>query len=417
MKIAVIGAGISGITAAYLLGRQHEVTLFERHHTIGGHTNTIMVDDPDGALPVDIGFIVCNPRTYPNFYRLLESWGVSLRDSDMSFGFSCERSGIGYVGPSISEFLRKPMNLLNPKILGMIREQRRFNRTASADLAAGRIGDETLGDYLDRLGVSRFFIEHYLVPIAASVWSSPDGDMLQFPAVTFIQFFKNHGLLDLRHRPTWQTLIGGSHSYLKAFAAQFRGTIRTETPIESITRADDSVTVQIENAADERFDHVVLATHADITLALLRDATDEERTSLSTWEYHRNLVQLHTDESVMPADRRLWASWNYHRRAKTETDAPVAITYSMNRLQGLRSQREYLVSLNAKHLVDPSRVIYEIEYTHPGYTPRSIAAQETLRGLNGQRRTSFCGAHMRYGFHEDGVVSALDAVKQFGVTL
>lgn len=417
MKIAVVGAGISGITAAYLLGRAHEVTLFERHHAIGGHTNTIMVDDPDGPLPVDIGFIVCNPRTYPNFYRLLAEWGVSLRDSDMSFGFACERTGLGYVGPGISEFLRKPLNLLNPKILGMIREQRRFNRTASADLEAGRIGEVALGDYLKQLGVSRFFIDHYLVPIAASVWSSPDGDMLQFPAVTFIQFFKNHGLLDLRHRPTWQTLIGGSHSYLKAFTERFNGTVRTATPIESITRSEDSVTVRTESGGDEHFDHVVLATHADITRSLLRDASEEERTALSAWEYHRNLVQLHTDESVMPADRRLWASWNYHRRAKSDVDAPVAITYWMNRLQGLKSQRQYLVSLNAKHLVDPSRVIYEIEYSHPGYTPQSIAAQDTLRGLNGTRRTSYCGAHMRYGFHEDGVVSALDAVKPFGVKL
>ncbi|MHC5026595.1 MAG: NAD(P)/FAD-dependent oxidoreductase [Planctomycetota bacterium] len=417
MKIAVIGAGISGITAAYLLGKQHDVTLFERDASIGGHTNTIMVADEQGPLPVDTGFIVCNPRTYPLFYRLLDEWDVRLRDSDMSFGFYCESSRLGYVGPALREFMRKPSNLLQPRLLGMFREQRRFNKRARADLAAGAIGDITLDAYLERVGASRFFIDHYLVPLAASVWSSPDSDMRRFPALTFIQFFQNHGMLDLSDRPTWQTVVGGSHAYLDAFQTRFAGEIRTDTPVESVARGERGVTVRVTGREASRFDRVVLATHADVSLGMLADACDDERSALTAWTYHVNTAQLHTDESVMPADRRLWASWNYHRRADADPHAPVAITYSMNRLQGLRTNREYLVSLNAASLVDPEHVIYSVDYTHPGYTPQSIEAQAKLRDLNGTRHTYFCGAHIRYGFHEDGVASALDVTKHFGVEL
>lgn len=415
LKVAVVGGGIGGIAAAHYLAPHHEVTLFERNPAIGGHTCTIMVDDPGGPLPVDIGFIVCNERTYPRFYKLLAEWGVERRDSDMSFGFSCAATGLGYVGPSASEFLRKPSNLLNLRLIRMLLEQRRFGRRARADLESGALADIALGTYLERVGVSPFFVDTYLIPIAASVWSSPDRDMLAFPALTFIRFFENHGLLDLSERPMWQTIVGGSHSYLRAFEHHFKGRVETGASVESVSRSETGVTLHIAGRAPQGFDRVVMATHADVTLALLADASDEERDALSSWTYHQNLVQLHTDAGVMPDDRRLWASWNYRRRADATAGDPVAITYSMNRLQGLPTDVDYLVTLNGGDHVDPSKVIHEVEFAHPGYSVESIRAQEQLRSLNGTRGTYYCGAHMRYGFHEDGVASAADVAASMGI--
>ncbi|MFT5423852.1 MAG: putative NAD/FAD-binding protein [Phycisphaerales bacterium] len=417
LNIAVIGAGIAGITSAYLLAKKHKVTLLERNGYVGGHTNTIPVAEDGRVLPVDTGFIVCNPKTYPTFYRLLAQWGVPLRDSDMSFGFSCDKTSVGYAGPEIREFLRKPSNLLNPRLLGMIRTQRRFNRRAAADLESGMLAGLSLGEYLQKIGVSSFFIEHYLVPLAAAVWSSPDADIDRFPAETFIRFFANHGLLDLRDRPTWQTVVGGSSAYIKAFRAQFRGRVFTDSPVQSVDRDADGVSVTLGNRDTTRYDHVVLATHADESLSLLADPTDAERSALSSWSYQDNHVQLHTDPAVMPPDQRLWASWNYRRHSKTDVAAPVNITYYMNRLQGLQSANNYFVSLNSKRLVDPDKVIYSVDYTHPAYTSRSIDAQKRLRSMNGTHNTWFCGAYMRYGFHEDAVVSAADVAGHFGITI
>ncbi len=417
LKIAVIGAGIAGITSAYLLSKKHKVTLFERNSYIGGHTNTIPVAEDGRVLPVDTGFIVCNPKTYPKFYRLLAEWGVQLRDSDMSFGFSCDKTKVGYAGPEMREFLRKPSNLLNPKLLGMIRSQRRFNRQAADDLEQGNLNGLTLGEYLQHIGASSFFIEHYLTPLAAAVWSSPDADIAQFPAETFIRFFANHGLLDLRNRPTWQTVVGGSSAYIKAFQSQFSGEIFTDSPAQSVDRDPEGALVTLKNGKTARFDHVVFATHADESLALLGDPTDAERSALTAWSYHQNRVQLHTDPTVMPPDRRLWSSWNYRRHDLADTTEPVKITYFMNRLQGLQSSTNYFVSLNSTGLVDPAKVIYAVDYKHPAYTSQSVDAQDQLRSLNGTGNTWFCGAYMRYGFHEDGVVSASEVADRFGITL
>ncbi len=421
LNIAVIGAGIAGITSAYLLAKKHRVTLFERNSYVGGHTNTIAVSERDQGeprvLPVDTGFIVCNPKTYPTFYRLLAEWGVQLRDSDMSFGFSCDETRVGYSGPEMREFLRKPSNLLSPKLLGMIRTQRKFNQRAADDLERGNLTGLTLGEYLKRIGVSSFFIEHYLTPLAAAVWSSPDADIGQFPAETFIRFFANHGLLDLRDRPTWQTVVGGSSAYIKAFRAQFHGDIFMESPAQNVERDGDGVSVTLKDGQTSRFDHVVLATHADESLALLGDPTEAERSALSAWSYHDNHVQLHTDESVMPEDRRLWSSWNYRRTSQTDTAAPVNITYYMNRLQGLQTENNYFVSLNSKECVDPAKVIYAVDYKHPAYTSRSVDSQKHIRSMNGKRNTWFCGAYMRYGFHEDAVASAAAVASEFGVAI
>lgn len=417
LNIAVVGGGIAGITAAYLLSKKHTVTLFERNQYVGGHTNTISVPEDDHVLPVDTGFIVCNPKTYPTFYRLLAEWGVSLRDSDMSFGFQCDQTGVGYAGPEIREYIRKPSNLLNPKLLWMIRTQRRFNRCAANDLENGTLKDLSLGAYLKKIGINEFFIDHYLIPLAASVWSSPDADMSRFPAETFIRFFSNHGLLDIRKRPTWQTIVGGSSAYIRAFRAQFRGSVCTDSPVQSIRREQGGAWVTLENQETERFDHVVLASHADESLGMLDDATDAEQAALSAWSYQDNHVQLHTDHTVMPKDRRLWSSWNYRRQLKTDSASPVNITYYMNRLQGLRTSTDYFVSLNSKQIVDPEKIIYSVDYTHPAFTSRSIESQQAIRALNGTHNTWFCGAYMRYGFHEDAVVSANEVADHFGVSI
>lgn len=417
INIGVIGAGIAGITAAYLLAKKHKVTLIERNDYVGGHTNTISVSDNDRELPVDTGFIVCNPKTYPTFYRLLEEWGVQLRDSDMSFGFMCDQTGVGYSGPEMREFLRKPSNLLNLKLLGMIRAHRKFNRRAAKDLENGSLRGLSLGEYLLRIGASSFFIDHYLIPLAASVWSSPDADIDRFPAETFIRFFSNHGLLDLRDRPTWQTVVGGSSAYIKAFRSKYQGDIITESPVRSVERQANGIAVILSNNESMMFDHVVLASHADESLKLLSDPSDEEQSALGSWEYQDNHIQLHTDSSVMPSDRRLWSSWNYRRLSRQDQNAPVNITYYMNRLQGLQTDNNYFVSLNSKHHIDPLKVIYAVDYTHPAYTSESIESQRQLRSINGARNTWYCGAYMRYGFHEDAVVSAVDVASHFGITI
>ena len=406
MKIAVIGGGIGGIASAWLLAKRHDVTMFEQDERIGGHTNTIAVEEDSGTVPVDTGFIVCNRLNYPVFYGLLNEWGISLRDSDMSFGFSCVRTGLGYVGPSLRDFAKCPRNLINPRFWGLVRSQRRFARRALASLESGDLGDMPLGVYLDELGMDEFFINNYLIPLAASVWSSPDNDMLDFPAATFLRFFDNHGMIRVRNIPRWQTVVGGSCAYVEKFKSLFPGKILKGMPVESVSRHEDRVDIKPLGGEMMSFDHVVLAAHADQSLAMLADPSSVERQALSTWKYHSSSIVLHTDPSVMPRDRRLWASWNYRRPADAAPGDPVPITYYMNRLQGLKSSRDYLVSLNLQTPVDPSCVIYKINYTHPAYVPACIDAQKQLRSLPVERRTHFCGGYMGYGFHEDAAASA-----------
>jgi uncharacterized protein len=418
LRIAVVGGGIAGITAAYLLAKRHQVTLFERNNYVGGHTNTITVNDgAGGEVPVDTGFIVCNPKTYPLFYRLLGEWGVSLRDSDMSFGYFCECTGLGYVGPSLREFAGQFVNFLSPAFLGMIIEQRRFNRRALSDLAEGTVGSVTLGTYLDRIGASRYFKDNYLLPLAAAVWSSPDVGMLEFPAGVFLRFFKNHGMLDLGERPTWQTVEGGSQAYVRAFAAKFQGELLVNAAVRTVQREAGHILVHCEGGAARTFDCVVLAAHADESLALLESPSDAERSLLSAWGYHRNRTVLHTDATMLPSNRKLWASWNYYRRTTAAPDAPVPITYYMNRLQGLTSKVDYMVTLNANDRINPASVIYSVDYTHPAYSFRSIEAQRQLRELNGTQSTYFCGSYLGHGFHEDAVASAVEVAGKLGVTL
>lgn len=418
MNILVIGGGIAGITASYILSRQHSITLLERNNYVGGHTNTRLVSDPaNPELAVDTGFIVCNSRNYPNFYRFLDQLGVSRQDSDMSFGFACERTGLQYMGPSWTEFVKAPGNLLRPKFLLMVLEQQRFNRRALADLDSGNLGEVPLGEYLNRVGTSQYFFENYLAPLIGSIWSAPDSNALEFPALSFLTFFRNHGMLELRTRPQWQTVVGGSQSYVRAFLKGFRGRIRTNAPAISIRRIESGVELIGEGCEPERYDKVVVATHADEALKLLQDPSDEEQKALSSWSYSSNRTVLHTDSKVLGPNRRLWAAWNYHRRRNARSDAPVSITYYMNKLQRLNAARDYFVTLNCSSEIDPACVLYETVYTHPIYTPQSPESQRMLQQLNGTRHTFFCGAYMRYGFHEDAVWSAVEVARLFNQEL
>ena len=401
-----------------MLSRAHEVSLFERNSYLGGHTNTIVIPEgPDAGTPVDTGFIVCNPRNYPNFYRLLDELGVARRDSDMSFGYFDPESGFGYTGPAIREFIRQPGNFIRPVFLRMAWDQCRFNRRALADLAAGAVGAVTLGEYARRLGVSADFIRHYLVPLAASIWSSPDTSVLDFPAITFLTFFRNHAMLNLGDRIVWQTVVGGSHAYIAAFRRIFPGRLELADPVRSIRRTGSGAVVRRSTGVEESFDAVVLGVHADEALALLEDPSPEERRALGAWRFHTNRTVLHTDTSVLPPRRSLWAAWNYCRRAGDAGDAPVGITYWMNRLQGLRTERDYCVTLNDPGRIDPRHIVYETVYTHPEYTSGSVAAQGELRRLNGTNRTWFCGAWLGYGFHEDGCAAGLAVARGFGLDL
>jgi len=338
---------------------------------------------------------------------LLVEWGVDLRDSDMSFGFSCEKTALGYTGPSVREFLRKPGNLLNPQLIGMIRQQRRFNRLALRDLQAGSLGEMTLGYYLGRIRARDFFINNYLLPLSASVWSSPDTGMLDFPAETFLRFFDNHGLLQLSQFPRWQTVVGGSQAYVRAFRSKFSGTIMTNALVDQVERTPDGITIRIADGRTHACDRVVLASHADESLRMLAEPSRAEQELLGTWKYHHNPTVLHTDTSVMPSDTRLWASWNYRTGRNAGRDE----------LPEGGTNKQYLVSLNLQEPVASGAEIYSVDYTHPAYTPEAVAAQPRIRAMNGTNHTFYCGSYLGYGFHEDAVRSAVDVAEHFGVSL
>ncbi|MDX9835544.1 MAG: FAD-dependent oxidoreductase [Desulfobulbus sp.] len=409
-KIAVIGGGVAGIVAAHLLQQRYHVTLFEQNDYLGGHTHTVTVPDgTDAGTGVDTGFIVFNEATYPLFIAFLEELGVASRATEMSFGLHCRESGFTYAGNDLNGVFAQRSNVLSPRFYRFLFEIGRFCRQAETDLAA----DEDLGtlaDYLARHRFQPFMVANYLAPMAAAIWSTPAGGVTAFPARSFLRFFKNHGLLDLRHRPRWRTVAGGSHSYVRAFSDRFCGTIRLDCPIETVLRSDDGVQLQFAHGPAEQFDAAVFATHADQTLGLLAEPTAEESRLLGAWRYEKNSTLLHTDTSVLPPAQRAWACWNFRRETSDCAEHPVFVTYSMNLLQGLRTERHYLVTLNPPSGCVESQVLARMDYHHPLFTNASMASQAALPLLNGVRRTWFCGSYFGYGFHEDAVRSAHHAV-------
>lgn len=411
MRIVVIGSGIAGLLAARRLSEQHEVTVFEAGPWIGGHTNTVTVEEAGREVRVDTGFIVHNTRNYPAFTALMDELGCRTQDSDMSFSVQSSRTGLEWKG-STEQTLRalfaQRRNLLRPSFLRMIRDILRFNREAPRDLAPAP-DTLTLGDYLQSQRYSRAFIDDYVVPMGAAVWSAIPRMLLRFPARYFVQFFANHGFLQLQDRPTWRVLSEGSSSYVAPLVAPFRERIHTRTPVRSLARRSEGVEVCIDDAAPLRFDAAVVATHSDQALRLLADPTPAEEAVLGAIPYQANDTVLHTDARMMPASRRAWASWNYHVPASD--DQAATVTYHMNPLQSLDGPVDYFVTLNRTRDIDPDTILRRFTYHHPVYTPETRRAQQQKHAIDGVKRTWYCGAYWGYGFHEDGVQSALDVVR------
>jgi predicted NAD/FAD-binding protein len=398
VRVAIIGAGVSGLVAAHRLQHDHDLTVFEAAPYAGGHTNTITVETERGPLAVDTGFIVFNDRNYPRFERLLDELGVASQPSDMSFGVTDERGDFEYASTSPNGLFAKRSHLASPAFLRLVADVPRFQRAARELLASD--ADPSLRAWLAEQGFGEGFVERVIVPQAAAVWSADPDQMWTFPARFLVQFFDNHGMLDLRGRPRWRTIAGGSRTYVEALLARLDAQVRLGTPVRSVERTPAGVTVD-----GERFDEVVLAVHADQALAILgADATGLEREILGAFPYQANQAVLHTDRSLLPRRRRAWASWNYH--LLDEPSGPATVTYWMNRLQALDADREYLVTLNRTAAIDPDHVIRTIEYAHPVYTAEGAAAQRRHGEISGRNRTHFCGAYWRWGFHEDGVASA-----------
>lgn len=418
LRIAVVGAGVAGIGAAHVLQRSHDVVLYEKNDYVGGHTNTIVIEDgPDAGTAVDTGFIVLNDRTYPTLRAFLAQLGVATRDSDMSFGYHCEETGLQYAGTSLDGLFAQRRNIANPWFLHLCTETLRFHRRALRDLDAGLDDSESLAGYLKRGRFSRYFVDHYVVPMGAAIWSTPPRGMLRFPAVTFLRFLKNHGLLSVTDYPQWMTVEGGSFQYLRAFLREFRGTAVTGARIRHVERTEAGAVVRFSDAPDESFDRVVMAAHADESLRLLADPTPLESKLLGAWSYEPNNAVLHTDETVLAPNPRAWASWNYRRALGSGDDVPMTMTYDMNRLQGLRTAEHYCVTINPSHPIAPRRIIREIAYTHPQYSRASLASQRRLAELQGVRNTYFCGSYFGYGFHEDAIKSGVDVARLFGLEL
>ena len=414
--VAVIGGGVAGIVSAWELSKAGwSVALFEKEARVGGHTHTVLVEDgPDAGTPVDTGFIVLNDKTYPGLHKFLAELGVSWRWSEMSFGYHDAGSGLQYAGTSLSGLFAQRGNLLSPSFWSFLMEIGRFGRVASADLDAGALEGAPLGDYLRARDFSRAFVDHYAAPMGGAIWSTGLSEMMDFPARTFVRFFKNHGLLSLADRPRWQTVTGGSHSYVKAFLARFTGRVERGAGVASLRRlSGGGVEVSVRGRAPERFDRAVVACHADEALALLADPSDAERRVLGAWHYLDNRTVLHTDESFMPPNRRAWASWNYKREPGEDGRSGVSVTYDMNRLQGLDSRRRYLVTLNPRREPRPGTVLRDLNYKHPGYGFAAIGSQAELPSLSGTRDTWFAGSYHGYGFHEDAVQSALAVARSF----
>lgn len=411
MRLAIIGSGISGLTVAHYLHPQHDITLFEASPTLGGHTNTIEVPTPNGLLGIDTGFIVCNDRTYPNFLKLLAELGIAPQPSDMSFSVHCERTGLEYNGGSLNGMFAQRRNLMRPSFWRMIQTILRFNREARTILALPGDGP-TLRDFLTANRYGPQFIEQYLVPMAAAIWSTSPEQMWDFPAKYLVQFFEHHGLLDIKNRPQWYTIPGGSHTYVKALTAPFRDRIRLATPIASVRRLPNGVLVTPRDAAGEMFDHVVLATHSDQALRLLADPSPDEQRILGAMPYQPNEAVLHTDARLLPRRRRAWASWNYH--LADDATHVARVTYDLTRLQRLPTTTRYLVTLNHTKAIAPETILRTIRYHHPLYTHAAVAAQREWQTINGVNRTSYCGAYWSYGFHEDGVKSGLAVCRALG---
>ncbi len=404
MKIAIIGAGISGLTAAYYLNPHHQVSVYEVANRVGGHTATIDVNHQGKNFAIDTGFIVFNDWTYPNFIELMNELGVDSQPTEMSFSVRCETSGLEYGGNNLNTLFAQRRNLFRPSFHRMLKDILRFNREAISDLEGGRISQSTtLGEYLTSNRYGEAFIYQYMLPMGCAIWSASTDRMREFPLRFFVQFFKNHGLLSVNDRPQWRVIRGGSRSYLGPLTESFSKSIFVNSKIRNIRRLGDSVELTATDGQVMVYDQVVLACHSDQALALLIDATLAERGALADIPYQKNEVVLHTDQAMLPRRRVAWSSWNYLLRERFQERA--VLTYNMNILQGIKSDSTFCVTLNATESISPEKIIDRFEYSHPVFSLDSVSAANRIEQINGTNKTWFAGAYLGNGFHEDGVVS------------
>ncbi len=414
MRIAIIGTGISGLTAAHLLHRHHDVTLYEANHYIGGHTATIDIELDGEHHAVDTGFIVYNDWTYPNFIKLMDRLSVESQPTDMGFSVTTRHQGhdFEYCGSTVGSLFADRRQMLNPAFLGMVRDIMRFNKRAKRDLAGNTIpADLPLHRYLEQGGYGSYFLEYYIIPMVSAIWSASTAQVADFNTLFFVRFFANHGLLNISDRPQWRVLKGGSRSYVEPMTRGFRDQIQLGNPVCAVNRTSRNVTVSCTHG-DEIYDHVIFSCHSNQALDLLPDPESEEKKILEAIPYRENSVILHSDENLLPKRKNAWASWNYLLDG-TESEQPV-LTYNMNILQGIQSARPICVTVNGDKHIDQAKVIKRFSYSHPQFGQDSVAAQKSWSRINGHKRTWFCGAYWGNGFHEDGLVSALPVVDALG---
>jgi len=409
-KIAIIGSGISGLTAAYYLHKNYEICVYEADSRLGGHTATKAIQADGKEYLIDTGFIVFNDWTYPNFIKLLNELGVESQPTEMGFSVFNPEADFEYAGTNLSTLFAQKRNLFSISHWKMLRDIVRFNKEAILDLEANRLApNETLGTYLRRKNYSEAFANRYLIPMGSAIWSATRRAMLAFPLEFFIRFFKNHGLLNVVNRPQWRVIKDGSHAYIEPLIKEFKDKIKLNSPVARIIRNEASVTV-ISNGEAEDFDEVIIACHSDQALPMLSDASDDERAVLGSIPYQKNSVVMHTDTSLLPRKKSTWSSWNYLLNGENQN--PPILTYSMNILQSIKSTTEFCVTLNAKNFIDPNKILGEYEYAHPVFSQETAQAQAAWPLINGVNRTWFCGAYWLNGFHEDGVNSALRVVTE-----
>jgi uncharacterized protein len=408
-----LGTGISGLSAAWLLSKAHEVTVYERADRVGGHSNTVILNAEDGPVPVDTGFIVFNRKTYPNLSALFGLLNVQTRPTDMSFGVSLDAGGFEYSGGTLAGLFARPRNAVDPQFWRMVRDLLRFYREAPHDAPDCERDDVSLGQYLTAKRYSAAFKDRHLLPMASAVWSAAPETMLDYPAAAFIRFHANHGLLQIYDRPAWETVVGGSRNYVSRLTDSFRDRIRLRCAIVSIRRGSDGVSLEYSSGEHETFDHVVIATHAHQAQAMLVDPSAREQQLLSCFRYTRNLAVLHTDTGFMPRRRSAWSSWNYVAPPGDRKAGPT-VTYWMNRLQGIRTSRPILVTLNPNHPPHAGTLLHSEIYEHPIFDGAALNAQYRLWSLQGYRRTWFCGSYFGAGFHEDGLQAGLAVAEELG---
>ena len=408
MRIAIIGAGVSGLVAASQLHQKHDITLFEAGDSPGGHVRTINVEIDGASFDIDTGFVVFNNVRYPEFLRIIRRLGVETQLSDMSFSVSCNKTGIEYAGTSVNGLFAQRRNIMRPTFLRLLADYLRFNRRARDGLNFDE--RETLGEFLDRSDFSRVFRDLYLVPMGAAIWSAVDRQIELMPVNTFVRFFDNHGLLRVWNRPQWRSIRGGSRRYVEALIQPFRDRIHLQTPATRVWRDRAGAHITLEGHGETTYDHVVFATHSDQALRILDDPTPDERRVLGAIGFQENDVVVHTDRTLLPRNRRAWAAWNY--RIPESNGDRVQITYNMNRLQCLAAPQTFCVTLNQTEHINPARVITQLTYHHPVLNQDAIRAQKHWPRISGRRSTSYAGAYWNYGFHEDGVLSGIRVAQE-----